>query len=86
VLLAVDFSGESVDTLAVLMQLAPAETLATIVNAPVSSGPMLGREHDTVPFAPAAGVVQVHPVGALSDTNVAPAGSGSVNTTFAAQK
>jgi hypothetical protein len=38
----------------------------------------LGFEQETVPFAPTAGVVHVHPAGALSETNVVPAGSVSL--------
>jgi hypothetical protein len=38
----------------------------------------LGFEHDTVPLAPTAGVVHVQPAGALSETNVVPAGTASV--------
>src|SRR5258708_1302608 len=44
----------------------------------------VGLVQDTVPPAPIEGVVQVQPLGALSDWNVVPAGSGSVSVALVA--
>ena len=47
-------------------------------------GANAAMEHDTVPFAPTAGVTQANPAGDASETKVMPAGIGSVNVKFAA--
>ena len=60
-----------------------ASTLTTSVNdaLPIARLAML---HETVPFEPTAGVVQVQPPGAERETNVVPAGNVSDIATAAA--
>ena len=61
----------------------PASTCTTKVNAalPIASE---ATEHETVPAAPTAGVVQIQPAGDASDTKVVPAGRVSARVTDAA--
>jgi hypothetical protein len=62
----------------------PALTFTTNVNVPL---PPAASDADvllTVPVPPTAGVVELHPAGAVSETNVAAAGVTSVSATLAA--
>ena len=61
----------------------PETTPTTRVNASLAPEASEGFEHDTVPAAPTAGIVQVQPTGDVSDTN-AVLGRRIVRTTLAA--
>jgi len=71
-------------TVAVFVSVPPivaaAVACATIVKLSAPAG-SVAIENVTVPAAPTAGVVTVQPGGALADTNVVLAGSGSETTT-----
>lgn len=75
------------DTVAVFVSVVPAAlglAFTMIVNVPVSPLDAVVFVKVTVPVPPTAGVMIVHPTGAFADTNVVPAGSGSVSETFRA--
>jgi hypothetical protein len=61
----------------------PGFTFTTSVKAAPDT-PNEGLVAVTVPVPPTAGVVAVHPAGAVNDTNVVLAGTASVSVTFAA--
>ena len=61
---------------------APTFTTTVIDGAPPTASE--ASEHETVPFAPTAGVVHDQPAPALSDTKVVFAGSGSLTSTSVA--
>jgi hypothetical protein len=86
-LFALEGSAVDDDAVAVFVMMVPdavaGATRTTSVNAALPAA-KLEFVHDTVPFAPTAGVVHVHPAGALSEANVVPAGSASVITAEAA--
>ena len=56
-------------------------TFTTMVKLALSPLPIVAFVHVTVPLAPTAGVVQVQPAAALSETKVVCSGSGSVTLT-----
>ena len=56
----------------------------TTMSAELEAARFAVSLHVTVPVAPTAGVVQVHPAGASTDWNVVFTGVASVNTTPAA--
>lgn len=80
-------SGVVDDTVAVFESTVPAatdgSTATTKVNA-AGPGANDAFEHDTVPLAPTAGVVQLQPPGDANDTKVVPAGKVSLNEAAAA--
>ena len=74
---AVGLSMFAVSAIAVPARLAPTFTTSVKLALPMPSDALL---HDTVPFVPTAGVVQVQPAAAVSDANVVPAGNASLST------
>jgi len=82
--LAESFAGNAsagAETVAVALSVVPLATepgtFETIVNvACVAEFIVADNEQLIVPFVPGAGVLQIHPAGAASDTNVVGAGSG----------
>src|SRR6266550_5441157 len=75
-------------TVAVFVKKVPGVASAGTWTTNVKTSPLvkerLGFVQSTVPLAPTAGVVQVQPAGADSDTNVSVAGSGSFRSAFSA--
>ena len=80
-------SGVTEVTVAVFERTVPSgvapSTAATIVKVAEPTGSE-AIEQETVPFVPTAGVEQLQPAGALTETKVVPAGSGSESGTVSA--
>jgi hypothetical protein len=74
------------ETVAVLLIDAAAAAVGVTTSVNTADAPLatLGFVQFTVPFAPTAGVVQVHPAGAASETKFTPAGSASLSDALAA--
>lgn len=62
----------------------PLLTFTIIVNVPDDDPAILVAVHVTLPVPPAPGVRQLHPAGALSDTNVVFAGTAVTNVALSA--
>ena len=74
-------------TVAVLVMVVPLapDTATTRVKTAEAPGLSVATEHDSVPLAPTAGAVQVNGVPDCDrETNVVPAGNGSVRVTLLA--
>ncbi len=74
-------------TVAVLLSTVPLATPAPTWTVTVKTAlptAKVAAEQETVPLAPTAGVVQLHPAGAETDWKVVPAGSGSSITALEA--
>jgi hypothetical protein len=73
-------------TLTVLLTEPVAEgaTVTATVKTAVTPEGMLAIEHDTVPVAPTAGVVQLQPPGAVSELKVMTGGKTSLSVTLGA--
>ncbi len=83
-------SGSAVvdDTVTVLLSVVPAAVPAArrtrrskVAEAPAAS---VATAHETVPVVPVAGAVQVQPAAGVRLSNTVPAGTTSLNCTFAA--
>ena len=68
----------------VMMPDAPAFTRTVTVNDPAEPAANVPIVHVMVPVPPTAGLVQSHPSGALTDSNVVFSGVPKVSRTFAA--
>jgi hypothetical protein len=60
---------------------APPVVAATRVKASIAPATKFGCEQETLPAAPTAGVVHVHPAAAVKEKNVVPAGKVSESIT-----
>jgi hypothetical protein len=80
---ALDGSGVAVEATTVSVSVesagAPASTFATSVKLGFAPAATAGDVQLTVPAAPAGGVVQLNPLGAVSDSKVVPAGKVSLS-------
>jgi hypothetical protein len=85
--LLLDASGSAValETVAVLLTAPATAGPATVsVNVPPAPLASVGMVAVTVPVPPTAGVVRVHPAGAVIEVKVVPGGSTSLMETLAA--
>src|SRR5947199_396373 len=75
---------EEIVVLALIVPVAAGSTSTTAVKLAEPPAANVARVTVTVPVAPTAGVVALHPAGVVTETNVVPAGVASVTDTVCA--